>query len=99
MEYLKYIGFFLVSVFLLSFSYILFSSNELKEDADSGRFVITHAGDRTFLLDTKTGQTWKYFFESADNQGWLSCFLHDVKYGEEVIMLTPNSDIYLNLKK
>lgn len=33
-------------------------------------FEIIEAGERTLLLDTKTGSVWRYYFNDVENQGW-----------------------------
>lgn len=82
----KYIVLLLVTCFLIS-------SVSLRAE-DAGRFVITQAGDRTFLLDTKTGESWKFVSDTPENLGWHNCFIHDFKDDNEVVMMTPHSPIF-----
>ena len=39
--------------------------------ASDQRYIITEAVGRAFMLDTETGETWRYYFNEIDDQGWL----------------------------
>lgn len=44
--------------------------------ASEQRYAIIQADNRTFLLDTETGATWRYFFNSVEAQGWDASPIH-----------------------
>ncbi len=52
-------------------------------------YIVQVADGRSFLLDTETGATWRYFFNSVGEQGWSRVYFMSLGEDSNSVSLVP----------
>jgi len=63
---MKFVKKTIISLFLIS----AFTVSNQVQATENGRYEIVQCENRTFLLDKATGNSWRYFYNTLEIQGW-----------------------------
>lgn len=78
----------------ITFSALTLFTTSLFAIEEIGTYTIIELDGRTFLLNTKTGECYRYFFNKLDSQGWTQTLYDLGKWdGEKHYQLSPHSKI------
>jgi hypothetical protein len=83
--------------FIALATFVFSSASLLAGQEEAGTYTILEVGDRTFLLDTKTGECFRYYFNKVDDQGWSPTIIYLGSWDEKNHYKTSPSEKTISL--